>query len=397
MRVIYIGTITFILCTLIGSASAANPTTYVSGSSYANGIAHALRNTHTKSRLEAIKALDSSLRMNLSGYDIATILNKSTGDWRARMIEVLARHAKQSLAADESAAILEGTHAKSRLDAIKHLESKLRVGFNGDEVAIILGDSQGDWRSRMIAVLTPHIKNNLEATEVASIISGTHTKSFVSAIEQIEPSIKYGINSSELVLILGNSKGSWRMKAIQMLAPHAGSVSSRVTNQTVLQKYQNGFTNQVFHTPQNEATDGLNYLGGQCIAWAESLYDQTAKNPITSYSYGRAANIPNVLSKNGYTVIKDPKKPKIGALVVWDDGKAGHVGVVTAIKPGPQIVVSEANFGNVTSASAMKWGLTLAKAKQEYVTDEYGRFQERTFNVANLDRGSYKFSAYVYP
>ena len=192
--------------------------------------------------------------------------------------------------------------------------------------------------------------------------------------------------------------------------------STDVQRQTVLQQYQAQYPSGVFFTPQDEANDGLPYLGGQCIAWAERLYDAAATMPVSDYSYGVAANIPDVLQAEGYTVVTNPEAPKVGALIVWEEpdkygsGKdgAGHVGVVTAIKQGPlqkggsyEIVVSEANFpdsgSSITEELAAKWGLSVEEARKEIVTTSYGIFQERVFDTGALGRGIYQFKAYVYP
>lgn len=191
---------------------------------------------------------------------------------------------------------------------------------------------------------------------------------------------------------------------------------SEIMRQETMHAYQAHYPDGVFFRPQDEASDGLPHLGGQCIAWAKRLYDAAATKPISSYSFGVASNIPNVLKEKGYTVVTNPKAPKVGALIVWEDpdrygpgkGGAGHVGVVTGIKQGPlkdggsyQILISEANFpdsgSRITEDQAAVWGLSAESARKEFVTTSYGMFQERVFDTNSLNRGAYKFKAYVYP
>jgi surface antigen len=189
------------------------------------------------------------------------------------------------------------------------------------------------------------------------------------------------------------------------LKNHGGaSGQESVLIQSALREYQDSFEGGRFHTKDAEQTDGLDYLGGQCIAWSRLLYDKTAAKSLSSLTFGAAANIPNVLEQNGFHVVKEATKPKVGSLIVWDDGGAGHVGVVSAIKQGPledgagpQIIVSEANFAKVTAQSASNWGVSLEEAKREFITEEYGVFKERVFDTNELSRGRYTFSAYVYP
>lgn len=190
----------------------------------------------------------------------------------------------------------------------------------------------------------------------------------------------------------------------------SGNSQTGVVHKNALQAYQARYPNGVFFTPKDEDAVKPQYLGGQCIAWAERLYDAGASKPISGYSYGKAANIPDVLQDKGYNIVKNPKAPKVGALIVWEGGKdgAGHVGVVTGIKQGPlkeggsyEILVSEANYSDtgsvMTKDLAATWGLTVEEAKKEFVTTSYGIFKERIFDTGSLTRGDYKFKAYVYP
>ena len=147
--------------------------------------------------------------------------------------------------------------------------------------------------------------------------------------------------------------------------------------------------------------DPPRWLAGQCVDWAVRLFNIASATPVSG-PFGVAARIPEVATRQGFTTVTDPRRPSIGAMIVWNDGGAGHVGVVTGIELAATglvvgITVSESNFGPITEAGANAWGIEFAVARREYITEEYGRFRERSFAIDDLDRGRYRFSGYVYP
>lgn len=148
--------------------------------------------------------------------------------------------------------------------------------------------------------------------------------------------------------------------------------------------------------------DPPGWFGGQCVAWAKALFGLVASRPIDSLR-GYAGELPGNLRALGFDVSEDPAAPRIGAMVAWSDGRFGHVGVVTQVHRSPvsnqitEITVSEANWGAITEEGARRWELSLAEARREFVTESYGTARSTRLQVNNLTRGSYRFSAYVYP
>lgn len=151
------------------------------------------------------------------------------------------------------------------------------------------------------------------------------------------------------------------------------------------------------------AADPPAWLNGQCVAWARRLYGRVANTSLDGINFGLARNIPSVLAARGFEVVTDQGSPRVGSLIVWDDGGAGHVGVVVAVdrdsKSGnpKRVRISEANFGRITRSGARRWGLTEVQARREFVTDKYGEFDEVWIDLAKPSRGIYEFLAYVYP
>lgn len=152
------------------------------------------------------------------------------------------------------------------------------------------------------------------------------------------------------------------------------------------------------------AGDSPEWNGGQCVAWAKALFGLVASRSIAGLG-GHAGQLGGNLEKMGFQLSDDPATPRVGAMVVWRDGDFGHVSVVTQVHSNPgsnqitEITVSEANWGRITEAGARRWGLSLDQAKDPlvFVTEMYGVAQQTRLPVSNLNRGNYRFFAYVYP
>ena len=148
--------------------------------------------------------------------------------------------------------------------------------------------------------------------------------------------------------------------------------------------------------------DPPGWFGGQCVAWTKALFGQVASRSIESLR-GNAGQLLGHLRAMGFEVSEDPAMPRVGAIAAWSDGGFGHVGVVTQVHRSAgsnqvtHITVSEANWGSITEESARRWGISLVEARKESVTEMYGAARETRLPVNNLDRNTYRFSAYVYP
>ena len=176
----------------------------------------------------------------------------------------------------------------------------------------------------------------------------------------------------------------------------SGSTSTENTLNAYIQRFPEG----QFLRPSERDPPG--WFGGQCVAWARALFGLVASRSIDSLS-GNAGQLPGNLRDMGFEVSENPAAPRVGAIVAWSDGGFGHVGVVTEVHRSPvstqitEITVSEANWGAITEEGARRWGLSLAEARREFVTESYGTARSIRLPVNNLTRGSYRFSAYVYP
>lgn len=178
------------------------------------------------------------------------------------------------------------------------------------------------------------------------------------------------------------------------------AASGATSTENTLNAYIQRFPEGQFLRPSERDPPG--WFGGQCVAWAKALFGLVASRSIDSLS-GNAGQLPGNLRDMGFEVSEDPAAPRVGAMVAWSDGGFGHVGVVTQVHRSPvsnqitEITASEANWGAITEEGARRWGLSLEDAAREYVTEMYGTARSIRLPVNNLTRGSYRFSAYVYP
>jgi hypothetical protein len=281
----------------------------------------------------------------------------------------------------------------SRHKALRCLEPRIPASLSGIDLARIAGDGT-DHRERMICSLRGHVQESIGAGEAAVALGALSGFPRYVALRCLEPRLASGLTEEEVNVIVGKGR------------THRGAMIEAIDRKTVegmnratLREYMTRFPSRQF---LGEG-DPPGWFNGQCIAWARKLYAAVSKRSIESIAFGTARQIPATLKARGFQVVTDPLLPRVGAMVVWDEGAAGHVGVVTRVSRDrntgavTEIIVSEANFGRVTAAGAKKWGLTETEARAEFVTERYGVFDETRFAVSSLDRGLFKFVAYVYP
>ncbi|MBL3526385.1 MAG: CHAP domain-containing protein [gamma proteobacterium endosymbiont of Lamellibrachia anaximandri] len=175
----------------------------------------------------------------------------------------------------------------------------------------------------------------------------------------------------------------------------AGDVKDNTNDpKKIIDQYIQGKEGNVFYSEFSKEPDP-GWLKGQCVAWAEELFNEVSSRPISG-PYGSAQGIPTRANKQGFSVVTQEDKPAVGSLIVWTYKEYGHVGVVTDVAEN-EIAVSEGNWGEVTEKSAEKWGITKKKAIDEFVTEKYGIFTKIKLPLTKLDRDDYKFFAYIYP
>jgi len=313
--------------------------------------------------------------------DRATEICKNPGDTR------------QPLSVTSVVTTLGPLSGLSRHKALRCLEPRVPGALTGADLARIAGDGT-DHRERMICSLRGHVRDSLGARETAVALGALSGFQRYVALKCLEPRLAPGLTEEEVNVIVGEGQ------------THRGEMIEAIDRKTVeginkatLRNYMTRFPSRRF---LGEG-DPPGWFNGQCVAWARKLYAAVSQRSIENIAFGTARNIPATLKAKGFEVSTDPLRPRVGAMVVWDEGAAGHVGVVTKVtrdrKTGAvtEIIVSEANFGRVTAASAKKWGLTEAEARSEFVTEKYGIFDETRFAVSSLDRGLFKFAGFVYP
>lgn len=191
------------------------------------------------------------------------------------------------------------------------------------------------------------------------------------------------------------------------------------TIKNTLDSYKTPDGKHVFFPPQDDSANRWN--SGQCVAGAKELFNAASTVDIPkSQKIGNASDIPtNDYVTDNFHVERDPTKPVLGSMIVWKHNSQpfGHVGVITSMNDST-ITVHDANYGSAITAEFDTWGLTgevicktnpknanpLCKtdAEWEFVTTNYGRYAERTFNYTDLEslnipRSNYEFSAYIYP
>ena len=201
--------------------------------------------------------------------------------------------------------------------------------------------------------------------------------------------VMVGGQPGEYSLHVGGPEGDYTATTVP-----AGTSGTEQTLRTYIDQFPDGR----FLTTR----DPPDWFGGQCVAWAKALFGLVASRPIDS-ARGHAGQLPASLAGLGFRVSEDPLAPQIGAMIAWAGGGYGHVGVVSQLHRDPatdrvtEITVSEANFALATEEGARRWGISLTEAREQSVTANYGLARYVRLSASNLNRGTYRFSAYVYP
>ena len=281
----------------------------------------------------------------------------------------------------------------SRHRARRCVEPRIPASLAGADLARIAGEAT-DHRERMIGTLRGHVRDELSAGDAVLALGALSGLPRYVAVKCLEPKLASQLSEQQVNPIAGEG------------LIHRGAVIRAIERKTVegmnaaaLREYMARFPSRRFLGEGDPPA----WLDGQCIAWARTLYTQISGRSVDGIAFGSARNIPAELGERGFEVVADPRQARVGAMVVWDEGAAGHVAVVTSVTrdggtgAATGITVSEANFGRVTAAGVRKWGLTESDARAAFATDKYGMFDEPQVAVSKLYRGLFKFVGYVYP
>ena len=340
----------------------------------------------------------------------------STPGYRANMIKILSPMLPTNQPAHLTTKLIYGLDGYERRMAIKSISEKIAWNLSSKDLELILGpimpENHPDWdgtlesysysdhRSALCAV-SSHLVDSISADEASELLGLSRDRQRFEILKCIQQKIESELSWNDVSVILGSSVSS-RGSIIDQL----GEKTPDGKNEKILEKFHERYRSDRFLADPDPPA----WLNGQCIAWARLGFHQVSNRPL-NLQFGAAKNIPKLSEGAGFTVERDPVNAEVGALIVWNDGGAGHVGIVTRVKRDKdsgkidQIFVSEANWATASNLGISRWGITLERARAEYVTDSYGRFKIRSFNTKDLDRPSpgqrelktYKFIGYVLP
>lgn len=115
-------------------------------------------------------------------------------------------------------------------------------------------------------------------------------------------------------------------------------------------------SNKHFFSSENPVYPGENV--GQCTWYSYGRASEILENAGSSLTmWGGFPNAGDWYSYNqsfgskGFKSSTDVNKPKVGAIIVWANSGAGHVGIVEAVNEDNTIDISEANIGGIKSSS----------------------------------------------
>jgi surface antigen len=350
----------------------------------------------------------------LPGDVAAVVGDKSTQQFRREWICRLSRHLPVDTDSAGFGRVLGDLTGYERTRAIRCLGKQIETEFTAAEVIRILGpimpENDPAW-TRMsyrysdhhgaVCSLAENLGGDLTAEETTKLLGLSRNHERYRILQCLVGKVAFNLNWEDVDLILSASiRNNGQM--IDLL----GERTPDGRNATTLKRFHGKFASRRFLLDP----DPPSWLQGQCVAWAKLAYAEVADRPF-SISVGVARNIPERAVGSGYHLETDPRKARVGALAVWDDGGAGHVAIVTAIKRNDtdgladRITISEANWGRATPAAAREWGTDMETARREYITSRYGRFDYASFSTSELDRPppggreprNYKFARYILP
>lgn len=379
-------------------------------------IAAKLGNLINSDRASAIGCLVSLPSFALAPSDIAAIVGvQSTPYWRRANVCRLREHVPPGRSASDIATILNTLAGEHRSSAFHCLLPKIGKELSATEALQVLGpllpNNDPSWtlmsynelhHRSVLCGLSDLLRSDLSAADTANLLGLARDSNRSRILGCIVHKVALGLTWEDVDKIVGPSIKS-RGRMIDLLDDqNPDGVAFKK-----LKALHGRFTSSRFLVDP----DPPGWLLGQCVAWAKLAYAEVSERPL-DLAVGVARNIPERAGAAGFKIEINPKKARIGALVVWDDGGAGHVGIVSGLVRNPdtgeaaKIEVSEANWGTATASGASRWGLSLDEARGEIVTDMYGHFSPSVqFSTDNLDRPppgakeprSFKFIGYVLP
>ncbi|KCZ90026.1 CHAP domain-containing protein [Hyphomonas johnsonii] len=345
---------------------------------------------------------------------IRIVGDNSTPEHKRRLICRLADMLPAHISAGESRKLLGEMDGYNRVEAISCISKKITEGLSVSEVVEILGpimpENDQKWslqsyspRDHISALckLSALMTHDIDAQSASDVLGLARNYDRFRALGCFVDKLQDGLGWADVDLLVGASVSS---KGLIM--DRLGSKAPDGLNKDRLSRFQADFVSRQFLVDPDPPA----WLKGQCVGWAKLAFAEVSRVPL-NIPVGTARNIPAKAASAGLTIETDPKKARVGALIVWDNGGAGHVGIVTNIRRNSttadveRIVVAESNWGIATEAGSKRWGIDLETAKRELVTDSYGQFSTSSFYTNSLDRPapstktplSYKFAGYVLP
>jgi surface antigen len=133
-------------------------------------------------------------------------------------------------------------------------------------------------------------------------------------------------------------------------------------------------------------TDEAVYKGfteGYCTYYAATQFDSVAPSPKLNW-HGDAGDWLENAASAGWATSVNAHDAEVNALIIWTDGRYGHVGVVSRVDRD-MITVNEMNWGKVIIS-------------KDAITENFNKVTSTRLPISNLNRGkTYTFTGYIFP
>jgi hypothetical protein len=173
-------------------------------------------------RRDAIRALAQEERFGANGADAGLLLVGATGAARAQSISSFAKSLKSNLSGQEVASILGepgDLMDYDRRDAIRAVALERKFGANGADAALFLNGATGAARAQAIASFAASLKPNLSGWDAAAILGEPNVLNEYDRRDAIRAladnhRLKNGLSGDELAAVLNGTTGAARAQSI---------------------------------------------------------------------------------------------------------------------------------------------------------------------------------------
>jgi len=143
-----------------------------------------------------------------------------------------------------------------------------------------------------------------------------------------------------------------------------------------------GLASLLMAAPCAKATNSFPW--GWCTWGAIAEFDNYAPSPGCDW-HGDAGTWMTAAAAKHWVTSTATRGAEVNALIVWTNGGAGHVGIVSKVNRD-SITVKEMNWGKQLIGAPAGW------------TDQAGKYSYRDLKFSsNLSTASYKFAGFIYP